>query len=137
MKELLAVLISCFFLLMCILLVILIIKGIFFIIYQKSDKIHFTLFLSCTVGQSYFTLNYKKRKIDDIFVYGKYKRVYYLVGIDGIYKIKKFRINKIQKNELQEGEKNFVNDMIKERIDKVLNAKELMDSFLYKYNQIQ
>ena len=49
MKELLAIFISCFLLLMCIFLVILIIKGIFFIIYQKSDKIHFTLFLSCTI----------------------------------------------------------------------------------------
>lgn len=135
MKDLLAFLISCFFLLMCFFLVILITKGIFYIIYQKSDKIHFSLFWYCNVEQSYFTLHYKKEKIDDIFVYGKYKGVYYLVGTDGIYKLKKYRINKIQKSELPEEEKNFINNMIKDRIDKILNTKEKLDSFLYKYNK--
>lgn len=134
MKELLAVFITCFFLLMCILIVILIIKGIFYIIYQKSDKIHFSLFLYCNIEPLYFTLMYKNKKIDDIFVYGKYKRRRYFVGTDGIYTLKKHRINKIQEYELQDEERSFIYDMIKDRLDKVENTKKVIDSFLNKYN---
>lgn len=135
-KNILALVIITFGIVMIIFMCIAIISGIFYCIYQKSNKKYFNIFLHFSDEQLYFTLHYKKKKIDDIFVYGKYKGHYYFVGMNGIYKLKKLRINKIQENELQGDENNFIFFMIKERMGMMKNNKDVIDSFISKYGDI-
>ena len=135
-RLLITVLLTVFFILMSIFLIVAIVDGILYAIHPKSDRI-FSIFVYCNAERPYFTLYYKMKKIDDLFVYGKYKRHYYFVGKDGIYKLKNclIRISKVQEDELQKDEKDFISDMIKERIAKVKDSKDLLESFISKYEK--
>ncbi|MGN0461506.1 MAG: hypothetical protein ACI4HZ_03600 [Ruminococcus sp.] len=136
MEILLQIVATCFFVLMGIVLVITIVDGIIYAIHPKSDRI-FSIFIYCIAEQSYFRLYYKTKKIDYIFVYGKYNRHYYFVGLDGIYRLKKplCKLQKIQDGDLQKDEKAFISNMIKDRIAKVTENKDLLESFISKYDK--
>lgn len=130
MKTSLAIILICFFMLMNIWLLVAIIQGLLYAIYQKTDRIYLSTSARCYITGCYFTLEYKGKEIDKAFAYTKQKRYCYVLGLNGIYKIKGNRLETIDVSNLQISEAVIIEQMKKESHARVLKDQALMQLYL-------
>ena len=84
LELILSVIITCFFVLMIVFIIVAIIQGIYYIIYQRSNRVHLSFRAYCYMDCSFFSLHYKGKQIDTILIYSKYKCSFYALGLNGI-----------------------------------------------------
>ena len=130
MKTSLTIVLTCFFVLMNIWLLVAIIQGVLYAIYQKTDRIYLSVSARCYITGCYFTLEYKGKEIDKVFAYTKQKRYSYVLGLNGIYKIKGNRLETIDVSKLQMSEAAIIEQMKKESHARAMKDQALLQLYL-------
>ena len=126
MKNILSVALVLFFVLLIVLTIIIAVQGIFYIIYQKSSRVHLSLLSYCYVNGFFFSLFYRGKQIDSALLFSKYKGHFYVLGIKGIYKFGRCRIKVLLDDDLTEYEKPLIADMKNECKIKLKKYEELL-----------
>ena len=130
MKTSLTIVLICFFALMNIWLLLAIVQGVLYAIYQKTDRIYISAFVRCYITGSYFTLECKGKEIDKVFAYTKHKGYSYVLGLNGIYKIKGTRLEMIDEAKLQIGEVAIIGQMKEESYARAMKDQALLQLYL-------
>lgn len=135
LKNTIAIALISFFAVMIVFMIVAIFQGIFYIIYQKTNRAHLSLFAYVSVEGFLFPLFYKGKQIDTAFLYSKRKGYIYVLGLNGMYKIGRFKCNTLLEIDLTEEEKILIKEMKEECKNKIVNFKTLVQSASQQYGE--
>lgn len=133
MDSILTIVLVCFWGVLCIWLAVAIVQGIAFVIYQKTDKIYLSISTRCKIEPLSMVLEYKGKKIDTAFAYTHHNGYYYVLGLNGVYKIGRTRMIKIQESDMSTSEKAIVDQMKVDCSTKISKNKGLLQLYLSRY----
>lgn len=135
MHAVLIVIISCFFVLMSVWLIVAIVQGIYYVIFQRTNKIHLSLFTRCEMQNLYYYLEHKGARVDVALAHTRYNGYYYVVGLKGIYKINFVKFIKVAEEDLQQNELVVVQQLRKESYARALEEQMIINCFCDQYRQ--
>lgn len=118
---------------MIIFMIIAIIRGIFYIIYQKSDKMFISPMTYCRLDAFSLSLIHKRKKIDSFIMYQKHKGYYYILGTKNIYKMGWFKLIVLDENNTNSFEKKIIAEMKKDCREKIVEYNTLLQNLALKY----
>lgn len=132
MEQILSVIITAFFVLMVVFVIVVILQGVFYIIYQKSDRRYLSFRTYCYTDSAFFSLYKKGEKVDTILLYSKHNGSFYALGENGFYK---FRRGKYQVMEcgFSEDERILFEEMKEAARNKLIQYAEMIQSFSERY----
>lgn len=126
-KTILTVASITFFAVMINFIIVAIIRSIFYMKYQKSEKIYFSPLVGIKInGISYFLI-YKRKEIDTCVIYQKYKGFYYMIGTKGIYKVGKGKIITLDQENIKDFEVSIIETLKRECKKKINEHQELFN----------
>ena len=132
-KAIITAILVVFGVVMIVFMIVAIVRAIFYIIYQKSDKIHYSPFTYCELDAFSFSLFYKKKKIDTFIVYYKHKGFYYILGTQNIYKLGKSKLTVLNEDNTSESEKKIINNLKADAKCKISEYNQVLQGMLVKY----
>lgn len=133
LELILSVIITCFFVLMIVFIIVAIIQGIYYIIYQRSNRVHLSFRAYCYMDCSFFSLHYKGKQIDTILIYSKYKGSFYALGLNGIYKFGKGKCHVLIESDIEESEALLIEGMKETAKAKLGKYGDLIQAFSNQY----
>lgn len=135
LNNILSIALISFLAVMIVLMICVIIQGIFYIIYQKTSRVHLSFFAYGFVEGLLFPLFYKGKQIDMALLYSKRKGYIYVLGLNGMYKIGRFKCNTLIETDLTEDEKILINEMKEDCKKKIITLKTMLQSASLQYEE--
>lgn len=115
MKLLLQIILIIFFLAMIVFLFLGIMQCIYYIKYQKTDKLHISLRVFVIKKNMHmWELYYENKKIDEVMKFSKVDREYLFLGIGGIYKTDRGKVIAMSRENVTNYDISLMNEMHEE-----------------------
>lgn len=129
-KMLLAILLILFFVLMCLLLTVTIFQGVLYIIYQRTERVHLSRKTYVYARSLYLVLVNQNEEVDIALLYSKHGKMYYIIGLNDIYRVRGKCFQRLSKEELTPYEKELIEEMKSECVKRVREDTAILTSFI-------
>lgn len=133
MTEILAIVLVCFFSLMCCWLLVATIQKIVLIVFDCTGRLYLSPFIRCESSGKYFVIFQKKQYLDTVFGYCKYRGRKYFIGLAGVYRLQYFQLKKTDETDLSISEKLIIDHAKKSCTKRALSDRKILNTYISQY----